>query len=138
MKKIKIKFTSPYKQFWAKFTPNNSLVFNNCEFYLKDENTDFDFWFVFNTFEGEQQAVCNPNNVILITGEPETVIQYHSAYIQQFSGVFTTQDCILHQNKISRQLLPWLVNKNYDELKNIQTCRKTKLLSVICSNKDFT
>ncbi len=84
---------------------------------------------MFNTFENEQHAVCDPNNIILVTGEPETVIKYHPVYINQFSGVFTTQSCIDHQNKISRQLLLWRVNKNYDELKSIQDCTKTKILS---------
>lgn len=139
MKRIKVKLFVPCEdEIWLKHTPDFSGSFGRCDFYINKDIDNADFWVIYDTFDGIKTCICPKSNVILITGEPEAVKPYHQKYIKQFGAIFSTQKSLEHNNKISKQLLPWFISKSYDELKKMDELPKTKLMSVVCSNKTFT
>jgi hypothetical protein len=97
---------------------------------------------------------CPPGNTLLITGEPPSVKTYHPRFLAQFAQVLTCQRGLKHPNVIDRQqALPWMVgcryvseagrwdksySKDYDELSALPPVPKTKLLSVLTSDKQIT
>ncbi len=139
MKKIKIKISAHYyqEQHLLKQNLQNSNNYKNCEFFINKDIEECDFWFIYDGFPKEEKAFCPEENVVLITGEPESVKTYHQKFLNQYGYVFTCQESIKHSNKIQKQLIPWYVEKSYLELMSIKP-NKTKLLSVVCSSKSFT
>lgn len=91
-----------------------------------------------------------PQNLILITSEPVSIIHFSQEYCAQFGCVCTSQTGISHPHVIKAPpMLPWYAgldiikgemypNFGYDELKKSPFPPKTKLLSVVTSNKAFT
>lgn len=93
----------------------------------------------------------SPQNTILLTTEPESILTYPHKYYQQFGVVCSCQKKIKHSNLVlAPPILPWFVGYtetkegkcsytlDYNILKQKETTRKTKLISVITSNKAFT
>lgn len=120
------------------------------KFYINEEIEDPDFWVVRGK-SLKQKETCSvaPENTILLTSEPRTILNYPKKYRDQFGLLCSCQDGIKHRNVIyTPALLPWFVGvseqKNseptltYDKLKQMETPAKTKLISVITSNKAFT
>ncbi len=149
---IKIKLTTEFPQ-WPieRQTPNNSKTFGNCEFSINEDAQECDVWVVYDGLLQEETILCDRQNLIFITAEPETVRNYHPDFLNQFSTIITSNRQIKHKNIIyTQQALPWMVgrrvkneknisfSKDYDELKSINSYNKTKLISVISSNKAFT
>lgn len=147
---IKIKVTSCCPNWdWKRQTPHNDGIWNNTRFvFNKNIEYEFDYWIVFENLSKTETIVCNPKNTILITGEPPSVKTYHPKFLNQFGTVITCHKNIKHPNKILSHLsLPWMIGyqpqtgkfqKSYSELTNTQPSKKTKLLSVISSDKKLT
>lgn len=114
---------------------------------------DPDFWVVQGkgVRRGETCRVA-PQNTILLTTEPRSVLYYPQRYIDQFGLVCTCQEQTKHPNvHFGPAILPWFIGYtedaqgkitscklDYDTLKSMPTPDKPKLLSVITSNKAFT
>ena len=92
-----------------------------------------------------------PENLILTTSEPLSVLAYPSDYCRQFGLVCSCQEKLRHENVIyTPAMIPWFVGASfdskgrgkslidYDTFKNMPTPDKPKLISVIGSNKAFT
>ena len=89
-------------------------------------------------------------NTLLLTTEPASVLRYPGKYCQQFGTVFTCQENLSTGNNIyTHAVLPWfaglgknngenIVNIDYDDFSRQGALPKTKLISVITSNKTFT
>lgn len=121
-------------------------------FYIDEDIDDPDFWVV------QGKGIRQPEtmrvalqNTILLTTEPQSVLVYPQRYIRQFGTICTCQEKTKHPNLLlGPAILPWFVGYtqdasgkcsytlNYDGLKNSPTPKKTKLISVITSNKAFT
>ena len=117
------------------------------------EMPDPDFWVVQGkgVRDGESCRVA-PENTILLTTEPSSVLIYPQKYLDQFGAVYTCQEQTRHRNvHFAPAILPWFIGYSedcegnitscpldYDKLKAMPTPRKPKLLSVITSNKAFT
>lgn len=155
---LKIKLTPYRKQegtIYHRQTKNHSLVSLNgkYQFYIDEPCPDPDFWVVQGkgVRRGETHYVA-PQNTILLTTEPRSVLIYPQKYINQFGLVCTCQENTRHPNIVlGPAILPWFcgytmdANDNviscpidYDTLKAMPTPRKDKLISVISSNKAFT
>ena len=122
-------------------------------FYIDEECPDPDFWVVQGkgVRHGETCTVA-PENTILLTTEPRSVLIYPQKYIDQFGIVCTCQEKTKHKNvHLSPAILPWFIgykmdrdenitecSLDYDKLKDMPTPIKDKLISVITSNKAFT
>lgn len=126
------------------------------EFCLDDSMTEADFWVVQGKGVREVQT-CRvaPENTILLTTEPRSVLVYPQRYIRQFGRVVSCQQKMQHPNvSYGPAILPWFVgykpappsmgipytfSQDYDSLSQPSNPDdKTKLLSVITSNKAFT
>lgn len=136
-------------------TPNHSLRSQNgrYEFFLDDSLEEADFWVV----QGKgvrniQTCRVAPENIILLTTEPHSVLSYPKHYTQQFGLVVSCQSQMKHSNVIyGPAILPWFVGyerngkgdytitQDYESLcQTVDPQSKSKLISVITSNKAFT
>ena len=132
-------------------TPHSTGIWGNCQFFVGAETGEYDYWVVYDGLARVEKACCPPEHTILITGEPPAVRQYDRNFVRQFGAVMTCHRDIDHPHIIyTQQSQPWHVgrrvvaeqnisfSKNYDELMSTQVPAKTKLLSVISSNKTLT
>jgi hypothetical protein len=130
--------------------PKLHPLWQNCQFFINTEPTECDLWVVYGGL-GKVETTCT-SATLLITNEPSSVKTYRKRFTDQFDAVLTCQK-ISHPHVIhSQQALPWWVGhkmkadgsddvrfeKTYDELSTLPTPPKTKLLSIIVSNKQFT
>lgn len=89
-------------------------------------------------------------NTLLLTSEPYSILSYPTGYCRQFGRVLSCQERLAAPNCVhTHAILPWhvgieykpgdyRVHLTYDDLIGSAFPRKTKLLSVITSNKAFT
>ncbi len=135
-------------------TPGSRGVWKNCRFFVNQELEECDYWVVYDDVVNLETTRCCPQNTLLVMGEPPSVRTYDPRFTAQFAALITVQPHIKHPHVIQTHLgLPWLIggrylkdtnswesvtDKNYDELKEIHKVEKTRLLSVICSDKAFT
>lgn len=153
----KVKFT-PYRKnigkiFYRQTRGGNLLSLDGrYRFYINEEVEEPDFWIV--QGKGARKAEkCKvaPENTILLSTEPESVLRFPRQYTRQFGMIHTSQTCVHHPHVVlGPPVLPWFFgfkkvaegkfdfSLDYDKLKNSPTPPKTKLISVISSNKAFT
>ena len=136
-------------------TPGHNLRSQDgrYEFCLDDSLKEADFWVVQGKGVRDVQT-CHvaPENTILLTTEPRSVLVYPQRYIDQFGLVVSCQEQMQHRNvKYGPAILPWFVgyksdghggyefSEDFDSLQRpVVPSEKTKLISVITSNKAFT
>ncbi len=132
-------------------TPKGEGIWGNCKFIINEPIQECDYWVVYEDLLRTEEVVCPIKNTLLITGEPPSIKKYGQIFLNQFSNIITCQRDIKHENvSYVQQALPWHVgrslekirpdsmNKCYDELKKIERFRKTKLMSVVVSEKSST
>lgn len=149
---LNIKLTTSFPE-WPvlRQTPQSLGIWDHCHFSLNQDIRECDFWVVYEGLMRPEKVLCPPENSIFITGEPPNVKKYNPRFLSQFSIIITFRRDIEHQNVIHMQTaLPWHVgrrvrwninisfDRNYDELASIRSFNKTKLISVISSNKLLT
>lgn len=151
MKKIKLSFLSNASHF-EKQTPDFSACWGDCQFFINQEVAECDAWVV---CEGlplpEETTSCPRANTIFVTGEPHSIWHYDKKFVKQFAKVLTSQREIKDPGAIYYlQGHGWHVGlfqsdprglgcaKSYDELIKTKDVPKTKLLSIISSNKQST
>ena len=149
----KVKVTSGYgnRDRILRQTPGGKGI-SSCgkyQFFVDDDTTDVDFWVVRNkTVKSKTTCKIAQENTILIVSEPKNVVNYPKRYRDQFGLVLSCQEELEHANvEYTPAILPWYVGKQsqqgaylptYDQLKESRFPEKTKLISVITSNKAFT
>ncbi|MBE6341021.1 MAG: hypothetical protein E7069_09860 [Bacteroidales bacterium] len=116
------------------------------KFYVDEEIDSPDFLVVRNRKFVREPLHYNvaKENTILAISEPESVLHFSHTYAQQFASVLGCQLYINHRNvKPSPAILSWTMGLRdkgagsitYNNLKNQPFPKKTKLISVITSNK---
>jgi len=148
--KVKLSMSAPE---WPIFrqTRNSLGTWGDCQFVSAEERIDCDCWVVYDSLQKTEEALCPPENTILITGEPPSVKQYDHRFVAQFGTILTCHRSVDHPNVVFTQTAqPWHVgrilvdgksssfSKDYDELIACGAPIKKKLLSVISSNKAWT
>jgi len=129
-------------------TPNGSEVWKNLRFCINEGPEACDFLVVFAGQTGMIQEPINKANTLFIAGEPPEIKKYPAAYLAQFGSVICSDPELSHPNKrLYQQGYPWfcgirftdsgekLAVKTYDDFKQDSRIEKTKLLSVVCSDK---
>ena len=135
-------------------TPKRAGVWGNCRFFINEDIKECDFWVVYDDVLRPETTRCSPENTLLVTGEPPSVKTYPPRFLAQFARVLTCQRGLKHPNVIyGQQAQPWMIgcrcdgetghwdksySKDYDELLALPVVPKTKLLSVLASDKAFT
>ncbi|WP_329805044.1 glycosyltransferase family 10 domain-containing protein [Flavobacterium facile] len=138
---IIVKLTYNYN--WPLFrqTENNSQVWGNYKFIIDENLKECDFWIVYTDYNLKAEKIkCNPENIIFIPAECfNTSPKFNQNFLNQFGLIITVQRELKHRNIIyTHNANPWFVGKSYDELQNNLVSDKTKLISVVSSNKAFT
>jgi len=121
--------------------PDNKMGENNYYYIYqnKSENNEYDFYVFIEGLNIDEKVFYSNNNIIFFSQEPPSVKTYNNDFLNQFSAVITCHNDMLHSGKvITQQCMPWWINKTYDELKTIKTYEKTKLISIITSDKLIT
>lgn len=133
-------------------TPQGNGIFNNGEykFYINEDIENPDFLVVRGKALKETSSFHVAHaNTLLLTSEPYSVLSYPLSYCKQFGVVCSCQEEIKLPNTIyTPAMLPWFVGIEFSQDKNHVSLnyedilkshpRKTKLLSVITSDKAFT
>lgn len=156
MKTIKL---TPYRtslgRIFHRQTKGHELISldGRYKFLIGDDVREADFWVV----QGKgvrTSETCHvaPENTIVLTTEPRSILIYPDKYLRQFGLVCTCQKQTHHKNiHLGPAILPWFVGYDerheddpdfsatldYDILKHTKPAKK-KLISVITSNKAFT
>jgi len=124
---------------WARQTPRGSFEWDGIRFHVDDRLDRCDAWVVFESMQGAETAVCPPDRTFFVTGEPESIGGYDSAFLSQFRWIVSGRRDIDHPGLIRRQQgHPWFVEKNYDELSAMQPPAKSADICIITSDKLFT
>ena len=152
---IRVKLSTNFPE-WPliRQTPGRTGVWGECRFFINEPVEECDYWVVYDDVIAPEAARCAPGNTLLITGEPASVKTYPARFTGQFGHVLTSQRGIRHPGALFRQqAMPWMVGcryiqetgnwsaddtKDYDALADLPTIPKTKLLSVISSDKVIT
>lgn len=140
---------------WILRQTHESSGISRCgkyKFYVNELIPDPDFVVVRGkALKNETVFDVAPENTVLVTCEPLTVLAYPKDYCNQFGMVCSCQETLKHKNVIfTPAILPWFAGVrfavdgtpsptvDYDTLKSMPFPKKTKLLSVVSSNKAFT
>lgn len=131
--------------------PQGGFVWGDYEFHINDNTSEADFWVVcYQRLPNKmEQCLVAPENTIFVTWEPDSVWHFSKGFLNQFGKVISCQQNLKHHNVVYDQPgLGWHIgmvrhnginvyNKDYDYLSTSHP-QKTKLISVISSNKAFT
>src|SRR3989344_3138056 len=137
----KVKLTFNYDFPILRQTPKSSGKWGNYQFIIDDSLRECDFWIVYSDNKLKNETVsCNPRNVIFMPAEAyHTSPRFSQKFLDQFGAIITVQRELKHRNIIyMHNANPWYVDKTYDELNSIKKVKKTKLISVISSDKSET
>jgi len=150
MIKIKLSTDCPDWPFLRQ-TPRSAGIWGDYQFFMDQDIAEYDYWVVYGGLLRPESAVCGKNNTIFIAGEPPSVKRYIPKFLKQFAFVVSCHKDLEHPGAINTQIAqPWHVgrkqknhmnisfSKDYDELKSMNVFKKSKVLSVISSDKAFT
>lgn len=119
-----------------KQTPSCSGRWEGVQFYANTDIESCDFYIVFEGLEKKEKILCPPRNTIFVAAEPSSLKQYDESFLAQFATIITCQRGMRHGNKYYNQPgHTWFIKKNYDELMHTESVQKSKLLSIVTSNK---
>lgn len=158
IKKIKVSIPGEKNKLdISQFIGKKSNQIDNIKFFVNDDNiTEADAWFVIeDPFKKSETCSVPPENVIYFSAEASYPLGWYddkkryTEFFSQFSKVISCHP-IIHKNfEFEPPYLPWAINANhgsfykkhfrdFNYFKNSKPPAKTKLLSVICSNQEFT
>ena len=138
---IIVKLTFNYDWPFFRQTEQFSQVWGNYKFVIDENLKECDYWIIYTDYNLKPEKVkCNPENIIFIPGECfNTSPKFTKKFLNQFGLIITVQRELKHKNIIySHNANPWFVGKSYDELNSTLIPNKSKLISVVSSNKAFT
>lgn len=143
-------------------TPGEKGIWGNCLFCEDDSIYECDWLVVYNHVLKPERVLCPPANTIFVDPEPPSIRLRSLRFLKQFNYVLTCRSDIKRKGVINiQQALPWHVGMQlessgrhgalnftlsssvgstmgYDELRQAGTPNKTRLLSVVSSDKSFT
>lgn len=132
---------------WKRLSPYKDYRIDNIQFIFPNEEWE-DFIIVFgSSFSSPIKTKCNKERRIFIAAEPANYKRYDEKFLDQFGVVITTDPNCKHNNTINLPpAIPWHIGRFFesetkawlfDKLQSWSP-KKTKLCSVICSNKTCT
>jgi hypothetical protein len=134
----------------ARQTPGASLRWGTAAFAINPTGGAFDGCVVFDGLLRETAIECPPDRTFFIAGEPPSIKLYHTVFLEQFAAIVTCHSDTPHRRKIhTQQGYPWhlgvtrrqgglVATQDYDGLRAAGTPQKSKLISVIVSDKAVT
>jgi hypothetical protein len=137
---LKVKLTTSFPQ-WplSRQTPGGGGLWKNVQFYIDQPVDECDAWFVYDGLVQPETTICPAENIVFVTAEPPSIKIHDAKWLRQFARVISSQRNLRHPGiQLSQTGLPWHVGKSYDELSREGFPEKSKSLSIIASNKNFT
>ncbi|MBB4018560.1 FkbM family methyltransferase [Chelatococcus caeni] len=148
---IKAGFVSsaPEWAWWRQF-PEEDLVWDGVQFVFGGDLAGCDCCFVFDALPQAVEVPLDRCRLVFVASEPQNVKRYNAAFLDQFGTVLTTDRDTAHGGRRFTQVgLPWHVGAWSADgsllaepltVRDFETFRpeKTKLVSVVSSNKAFT
>lgn|GEM_PF-135387 len=148
---IKAAFVSsaPEWAWWRQF-PEGNPVWGDVEFIFSGDFTGCDCFFVFDALPRAFDVRLDRSRLVFVASEPPNVKRYDAAFLNQFGTVLTTDPDTSHAGcRFTQVGLPWHVGAWSEggalltrpmTFRDFATFRpqKTKLVSVVSSNKAFT
>ncbi|MDA9260663.1 glycosyltransferase family 10 [Puniceicoccaceae bacterium] len=129
-------------------TLKNCGIWKNYKFSINEEKEPCDFLVVFAGQNSIIEEHIHKKNTLFIAGEPPAIKGYSEAYLAQFGSVICSDPKLHHpQKRLYQQGYPWFcgirfdesgeqhITKSYDDFRQDTNIKKTKLLSVVCSDK---
>ena len=152
MYKVKITVSPSDKERLQRQLPGREGIWKDYQFFINEPIEEADFWVVcFQKLSGKSET-CRvaPENTMFITWEPDSVYHFSHGFLNQFEKVISCQEKLTHKNVIKDQPgLAWhmgmwrkvdesaVITHDYDLFSKSKP-NKSKLISVIASNKAFT
>lgn len=149
--KTLLRQTSGYNGLWRAADHPDCNIKHDYQFFVNEYDADVDFVVVRGKTLKEKLTVnVAPQNIILTTSEPYSILAYPKSYCKQFSLVCSCQDNLTGSNVVyTPPVLLWFagieflpgredIAYDYDDFMKMQMPEKTRLLSVVSSNKVFT
>ena len=137
----KIKFYTGHEStevdnYYLDLTPNGDGKFNNFHFFFNKEIKDYDYIVIFEGLHKKIDASIPLDKIIFVAGEATAIKKYDQSFLNQFGHVITSQKRLQHRSKFLKSPgHSWFSKKSYGELLKIHHVEKTKLLSIVVSNK---
>jgi len=135
--------------------PKNKIL-EKVKFYINSDVPEADFWFVFeDLYKKKEECLINKNNIVYLNTETSYPNSYFlnkhlQEYLDQFKFKYGCYETFSDNYTNTIPFLPWMINYNSDstifsksgksveELRNINEFKKSKKISIICSNKQIT
>ena len=136
----------------SKFLPNAGNIWKNCQFFINEEIEQPDYWVIIDNLNDKRESVnIDKNKIFFLSAEVPFVTSYFDdeIYLSQFYHIYSPHAIYHHDNHVSAlPFLPFMIdaeynknvfcynhNFNYDSLLVANKIKKSKLLSIIASNK---
>lgn len=129
-------------------TPDGLGIWKNTQFYINEGDEPCDYLVVFTHYSKIIRTSVPKERRIFIAGEPPQMKHYPESFLAQFGTVISSHESIQHPNAyIEQQGYIWFsgmqfnddktrtITHTYDDYKKEGSIKKTKTLSVICSDK---
>ncbi len=139
----------------SQFIGNEENILDGCKFWINKQIDSPDVWFIFeNIIDDYESCKINPKNVIFLSAETlynneHFLKEPREKFLNQFGYIYSSYETKNNSIKAT-PFLPWMINANHGDsiyapsqrdinyFSKVKKIEKTKILSVICSNKDFT
>lgn len=130
-------------------TPEGKGIWKGHQFYTNEGDQPYDYLVVFANYSKIIRTSVPIERRIFIAGEPPSMKDYPEKFLAQFGRVISSHKSIQHPNAcLEQQGYTWFsgirfeddgkqtVTRTYDDYQNEPPIPKTKMLSVVCSNKN--
>lgn len=88
MYKVKVS-TQDTRSMLLRQTPGNKGIWRNYQFYINEDVLDADFWVVYGKGRKKTEScMIAKKNILIGSGEPDSVYLYSSRFLRQFSTIF--------------------------------------------------
>jgi hypothetical protein len=156
-KRVRIKISVPGHYPSAdlsQFLPGGS---GRDQFYFNNDTNHADAWFVLEgTLPDDNSCVVPENRVFFLGAETARPLGYfyetpgYLSYLRQFAGIYSPQELYWDNAELTAPFLPWMINANHgpdmlatsprnlEFLRGLSSLKKTKNISVFCSNQSMT
>lgn len=148
--RLKVKFEPDSRIWpWWRQLPNNKID-EQIEIITDDSADTYDYLVIYGACGETINLRKKSIRTVFVSPEPRIVYRYNEDYLAQFDWLITTDKLCKHKRPIFTQVgLPWHIGA-YDESGSLSDSpltfsdlqklfpEKTKLCSVICSNKTMT
>jgi hypothetical protein len=129
--------------------PRRSANWCRHDFSRTSTGQALDAWIVYDNLLQPETNRIDRRRTMLVTAEPPSVRRYRSVFTSQFGSIRTSHSSVVHPNVVlGHEAQVWHYGMHpsrshaqildYDDLASMKPPAKTKLLSVISSNKAVT